>query len=195
MGGWVYVKTKKKGAGSPGQWPESKKIELVTTFLATGSFRLACSICKVPLATANQWKRTEWFKEMVASIQAEENTQLDAKLSKIVDKSLDVVMNRLEEGDFILDSKTGTIKRVPVKMRDAKSVMTDLFDKRQLIRKQPTKITEAQTVDKRLEMLAQRFEKFAGSGSTQRELPNTMDAEQYEIIEENQNSLHHSRVN
>ena len=130
---------------------------------------------------------------MVASIQADENTQLDAKLSKIVDKSLDVVMNRLEEGDFILDSKTGTIKRVPVKMRDAKSVMTDLFDKRQLLRKQPTKITEAQTVDKRLEMLAQRFEKFVGSGSTQRELPNTMDAEQYEIIEENKNSLHEER--
>lgn len=193
MGGWVYVKTKKKGAGSPGHWPEAKKVELVTTYLATGSYRLACSICKVPLATANQWKRTEWFKEMVASIQAEENTQLDAKLSKIVDKSLDVVMNRLEEGDFILDSKTGTIKRVPVKMRDAKSVMTDLFDKRQLLRKQPTKITESQTVDKRLEMLAQRFEKFAGSGSTQRELPNTMDAEQYEIIEENQNSLHEER--
>lgn len=193
MGGWVYVKTKKKGAGSPGHWPEAKKVELVTTYLATGSFRLACSMCKVPLATANQWKRTEWFKEMVASIQAEENTQLDAKLSKIVDKSLDVVMNRLEEGDFILDSKTGTIKRVPVKMRDAKQVMTDLFDKRQLIRKQPTKITEAQTVDKRLDMLAQRFEKFAGSGSTQKELPNTMDAEQYEIIEENQNSLHEER--
>ena len=93
-------------------------------------------------------------------------------------------MNRLEEGDFILDSKTGTIKRVPVKMRDAKQVMTDLFDKRQLIRKQPTKITEAQTVDKRLDMLAQRFEKFAGSGSTQKELPNTMDAEQYEVIED-----------
>ena len=193
MGGWVYVKTKKKGAGSPGHWPEAKKVELVTTYLATGSFRLACSMCQIPLATANQWKRTEWFKELVATIQSEESGQLDAKLSKVVDKSLSVVMDRLEGGDYILDSKTGTIKRVPVKMRDAKTVMTDLFDKRQLLRKQPTKITESQTVDKRLEMLAERFEKFVGSGKTQRELPNTMDAEQYEIIEENQNSLHEER--
>ena len=100
-------------------------------------------------------------------------------------------MDRLEGGDYILDSKTGTIKRVPVKMRDAKTVMTDLFDKRQLLRKQPTKITESQTVDKRLEMLAERFEKFVGSGKTQRELPNTMDAEQYEVIEEN--AIHDQR--
>lgn len=186
MGNWVYVKTKKKGAGTPGLWPEGKKVEVVTTYLACGSLRMAGSICGVPYATCKHWKLQPWFKDLVASIQDDDNRQLDAKLSKIVDKTLTVIQDRLTDGDYILDSKSGSIKRVPVKMRDAKSVMTELFDKRQLIRKQPTKITEQQTVDKRLETLAARFEKFAGSSSTSRpeELPLTMDAEHFEVLTE-----------
>lgn len=186
MGKFVWVKTKKKGAGTPGQWPESKKIELVTTYLATGSLLMASGICKVPYTTCKHWKKQPWFKDMIANIRSEEKMELDAKVSKIVNKTLDVIVDRLDGGDYILDSKSGTVKRVPVKMRDAKSVMTDLFDKRQLLRNEPTSITESQTVDKRLEMLAERFEKFVGGGSTQPELPNTLDAEQYEVIIENE---------
>ena len=37
-------------------------------------------------------------------------------------------------------------------------------------------------------MLAERFEKFVGGGSTQPELPNTLDAEQYEVIIENESN-------
>lgn len=185
MGKFVWVKTKKKGAGTPGQWPESKKIELVTTYLATGSLLMSSGICKVPYTTCKHWKKQPWFKDMIANIRSEEKMELDAKVSKIVNKTLDVIVDRLDGGDYILDSKSGTVKRVPVKMRDAKSVMTDLFDKRQLLRNEPTSITESQTVDKRLEMLAERFEKFVGGGSTQPELPNTLDAEQYEVIIEN----------
>lgn len=188
MGKFVWVKTKKKGAGTPGQWPESKKIELVTTYLATGSLLMASGICKVPYTTCKHWKKQPWFKDMIANIRSEEKMELDAKVSKIVNKTLDVIVDRLDGGDYILDSKSGTVKRVPVKMRDAKSVMTDLFDKRQLLRNEPTSITESQTVDKRLEMLAQQFEKFTGSGSTQLELPNTLDAEQYEVIIENESN-------
>ena len=149
---------------------------------------MACGICKVPYSTAKFWKTQPWFKEMVDNIQAEDSTQLDAKLSKIVNKTLEVISDRLEGGDYILDSKTGTVKRVPVKMRDAKTVAVDLFDKRQLIRKQPTKITEQQTVDKRLENLAERFEKFVGSSSTTRtpELPTTIDAEEWVELEKGQ---------
>lgn len=188
MGKFVWVKTKKKGAGTPGQWPESKKIELVTTYLATGSLLMASGICKVPYTTCKHWKKQPWFKDMIANIRSEEKMELDAKVSKIVNKTLDVIVDRLDGGDYILDSKSGTVKRVPVKMRDAKSVMTDLFDKRQLLRNEPTSITESQTVDKRLEMLAERFEKFVGGGSTQPELPNTLDAEQYEVIIENESN-------
>lgn len=149
---------------------------------------MSCGICKVPYSTAKFWKTQPWFKEMVDNIQAEDTTKLDAKLSKIVNKTLEVISDRLEGGDYILDSKTGTVKRVPVKMRDAKAVAVDLFDKRQLIRKQPTKITEQQTVDKRLENLAERFEKFVGSSSTQRtpELPTTIDAEEWVELEKGQ---------
>ena len=194
MGKYVYVRTKKKGAGTPGLWPEAKKVELITTYIATGSLLMACGICKVPYATAKRWKTQPWFQEMIDNIQAEETTKLDAKLSGIVSKTLDVIVDRLEGGDYILDSKSGTVKRVPVKMRDAKSVMTDLFDKRQLIRKQPTQITESQTVDKRLAMLAENFAQFVERVPVKnKELPRTMDAEQFEVLEESQEIAVHDQ--
>ena len=31
MGYYVYVRTKKKGAGTPGMWSDAKKTELITT--------------------------------------------------------------------------------------------------------------------------------------------------------------------
>ena len=50
--------------------------------------------------------------------------ELDAKTSKIVDKALDQIMDRLENGDHIYDQKTGRIRRAPVKLRELNATLT-----------------------------------------------------------------------
>lgn len=123
-------------------WSEAKKIEAVTTWLALGNIPLVEGVTGVPRATLRQWKVQPWWKDLVSEIQTEDDQQLDGKLSKVVERSLDAVMERIEGGEFHIDSRTGQVKRVPVKLRDVHRVMVDVIDKRNLIRGKPTSRTE-----------------------------------------------------
>ena len=108
-----------------------------------------------------------WWQEMVSMIQTESDQELDAKLQKRIDKALDVVMDRLENGDFQLNQRTGEITRMPVKLRDAGKVVTDLFDKRSLIRKNLNKPeVNAEAVADVLAKLASQFAEFANYKKT-----------------------------
>lgn len=150
-------------AKNPTGWhSEKKKIEVVTTYLAVGKAPMVEAITGVPRATIRQWKMKPWWKELVEEIRSEETLELDAKLRKIVDKSLDTVVDRLENGDFSRNPKTGKLSRTPVKMRDAERVASELIDKRNLIRKQPNeKQVTQQGFDDRLLKLAEQFAEFA----------------------------------
>lgn len=171
MAGWKYIKLNKTKAGQPGQWKESKRIEAVTTYLSTGSFTEVSRLLGIPIDTLHTWKKTEWWADLVKTIRAEEEHGLDTKLSKAVDKALDNLMDRIENGDYVYDQKTGGVKRVPAKLRDLNTAFNNVLDKRQLIRKQPTKIVEQQSTAHQLKNLAESFAKFVNKKVD--ELPDT----------------------
>lgn len=135
MGYRVYIKNKKTKPHQPGWWDEKKKVEVVTTFLTTGDGKLTATICNVPYETIRTWKKQDWWKKYVEELRYEENAQLDTKLQKVMDKALDQVMDRLENGEFMYDPRTGQVKRVPAKLRDTGKILNDVIDKRQLIQK------------------------------------------------------------
>ena len=141
-------------------WSEAKKVEVVTTYLALGKAPMVEAVTGVPRQTIRIWKMQQWWKDLEREIRNEEDGELDAKLSRIIDKSLDAVSERLDNGEFILDSRTGQIKRVPVKMRDAQRVSSELLDKRNLIRGKPTSITEKVSVEDVVRKLAEQFAEF-----------------------------------
>lgn len=141
-------------------WKHAKKIEVVTTYLALGNAPLTSGVTGVPSQTIKQWKMQPWWNELVDQIRIDENTQTDAKLTKIIDRALDVVADRITEGDFQYDPKTGQLMRVPVKMRDAHAVSSDLIDRRELIRKAPKEAIAQATVSDHLMKLAEQFASF-----------------------------------
>lgn len=138
-------------------WDDKKKTEAVVTFLALGKLPLVESVTGVPRATLKTWKLQPWWKELEEEIRREDEYQLDAKLSRIIDRSLDAVAERIDGGEFILDSKTGTIKRIPVKLKDVHRVAVDLVDKRNLIRGKPTSRVEKTETKDTLQRLAEQF--------------------------------------
>lgn len=97
---------------------------------------------------------------MVQKIQSEEDQKLDAKTSKIIDKALENILDRIENGEDIYDQKTGKIKKMPAKLRDLNTAFNSLLDKRQLLRNKPTKIVEQQSTAAQLQNLAEQFAKF-----------------------------------
>lgn len=142
-------------------YTDAKKLEVVTTYLALGKVPMVEAVTGVNRHTIRQWKMQPWWVEMVDQIQTDSDQELDAKLAKIIDRSLDAVNDRIENGDFIFDPKSGSIKRSPVKLRDVHRVSVDLIDKRDLIRKRPQeKIEQSATVDI-LRKLATQFAEWA----------------------------------
>lgn len=145
-----------------GVWGDKKKIEVVTTYLALGKAPMVEAVTGVPRQTIRIWKMQPWWKELEEEIRREETLELDSRLSKVVNKSLDVVMDRLENGDYVFNSKTGRVSRIPVKMRDAATATNTLIDKRQLLRKNPVeKAQHQQQFEDRLLKLAEQFATFA----------------------------------
>ena len=160
MGRYVYVKNNKTKAGELGHWKESKRIEAVTTYLSTGNLTETGRMTGVPLKTLEQWKKSDWWKEMEKRIRSDEDQQMDAKLTKIIDRTLEKLVDSIENGEHIYDQRTGQVKRMPAKMRDLNNAFNTILDKRQLIRKQPTKIIEQTTTAVQLQNLAESFAKF-----------------------------------
>ena len=160
MGRMVYVRNKKTLPHQPGTWSEKKKHEAVCLWVSGMSLTKVSAEINVPVETIRDWRISKWWKEIAEDIQSEDSQVLDAKLTKILDKSLEVVMDRLQNGEYIYDQRTGKLRQTPAKLRDANTAFNTLMDKRQLIRKQPTKITEQSSTAANLANLAKQFELF-----------------------------------
>ena len=154
---------KQKKLAGPGWWSHEKKVQTVTTYLAVGNAPMTEAVTGVPKGTIRQWKMQQWWKELEADIRNEEDAELDVKLTKIIDKSLDAVLDRVEHGDFLWDSKSNKFVRKPVHMKDALNAVTQVFDKRNLLRGKPTSRVEKQNVNDNLAKLAAEFAKFAAA--------------------------------
>ena len=153
---------RKRATNAKGKWwSESQRIEAVTTWLALGTIPLTAAATNIPKDTLTRWRYTDWWKELVEQIRCEENLQVDARLGKIVNRTLSIVEDRLENGNFQYDQKSGELVRVPVNLRDTIKVTADLMDRRDKIRSQEQTQQIEQGVQDRLKQLADQFTKFA----------------------------------
>ena len=142
-----------------------KRIEVVTKYLALGNMRLVAELTGVSHQLCRLWKTQPWWKEMEDEIKASRTLQLDNKLSKIVDKSLETIADRLENGDVVFNQKTGQVVRKEVSLKDATKVATDLLTRQAVIQKQEDdRVVQKDngTIQDQLKLLAAEFAKFNG---------------------------------
>jgi transposase-like protein len=141
-------------------WSDKQKMEAIQHYLLVGNLALTSRVLGIPEITLRQWKTMEWWKNSVEDIKLQENMEMSARLKKMVEASLIAVTDRLENGDWMYDQKTGQMIRKPVNIRDAHKVATDLMDKRTMLEKAAAPAQEqVQDVD-RLEQLAEKFASF-----------------------------------
>ena len=138
-------------------------MEVFMTWIATGNLTQTANITKVPYETVKKWRASEWWKEALDDFYADDKQELDSKYQKIVRKALEVMDDRITNGNFQLDQKTGRIVRVPVSLADSHRVMKDLVDQQQVLRKEKhaEQIEHKETVNDRLVKLAEQFAQMA----------------------------------
>jgi hypothetical protein len=184
LGTWVYKRDWKKKPGDPGMWPQSKKTEAVLTWMTCGSLVQTAQIIGVGLPTIKHWRKQPWWIEAVEGFHDDDKTELDAKYQKIIRKALSVVEDRLDNGNFQMDQKTGEIVRVPVSMSDTHRVVKDLVDQQQELRRdKKQEVAATETVNDKLIKLAEQFALMALGKAAPKETGETyeMELERLEI--------------
>lgn len=176
-------------------WPKEKKLQAVVQWLALGNMKLVEATTGVNYGLLRQWKMQPWWKEFELEVRNTDNLQLDTKLTKLVDKSLEAVADRLENGEAIWDSKTGTIQRKPVNMKDSAKVATDLLTKRELLRGNATSRTEAAQIpmQDQLKLLAAEFARMTGKVVIDVEAVEILSSDIDDVYEEEDDAIYDER--
>lgn len=146
-----------------GKWySDSQKIEAVKLWLVTGNLKVVAATLDIPYVTVRDWRYTNWWSELTSEIRTEGSFQLSNKLKKAAERALEVSVERLENGDWIMNQKTGEMVRKQVSMRDAVLMSTQFLDRQKQLEQRPIDEANNQKIQDRLASLADAFARFAG---------------------------------
>lgn len=145
--------------GSRYTWEE--KADAAQRYMLNGNMRLVSEMTGIPYQTLCDWKKSEWWGSMMDEIRLMRKAKTGTKLNDIVSTSLELLQDRLENGDWVLNNKTGEMTRRPVSLRDAAG-MTNALMTRQLQMEELAERMEhrKETVQETLNMLAREFTKM-----------------------------------
>lgn len=143
-------------------YSDTKKVRLVTKVLALGNVRLAAELENISYNTARRWRTEPWWPELEAEIKTAHKAQQDDKITRIINKALDTIEDRLDHGDVIWNQKTGEISRKPVSIKEARGAANDLMQRQVMYKKADVEEAQAEVtaVSDQLELLKAEFAKF-----------------------------------
>lgn len=176
-------KRRPAGVTTNKRWSDSQKIEAVTTYLSLGNLALTASVLKIPEMTLRDWKQKVWWKEIEEELKVQEELQLSARLKRIIESTLSATEDRIKNGDFIYDNRSGSLVRKPVNLRDVHKVTMDMVEKRDKILNKTEMSVPIEAIDAKLAKLAEKFAEIA------KPKVEVIDV----IFEENQNPLPEER--
>lgn len=138
-----------------------KRYEIAKTLMATGNNRLTAELHGINHSTLVGWKKQEWWKELWEQIKTEQRLELNSKLSGLAGLTIDILKDRLENGDYVLNNKTGEIVRKPVGVRDANVAMNNLLSHIQKTDELDQRADQVAGTEDILKQLAREFGNFA----------------------------------
>lgn len=142
------------------KWLPEDRIKACLYHIILGSSIKASKYCGIPAVTIRYWTRQQWWQEASRQIRKTQNELLDIKLTTIINKTSDQLLDRIENGEYKL-APNGEIIKIPMHSRDlAVAGMAVPFDKRALIRGDPTSRIERTGVDETLKKLKDHFEQL-----------------------------------
>lgn len=144
-------------------WPEDKKIEAATMWAVTRNVEQVHKITTIPRYAIKKWMQEPWWDNVVSQVRKEQNELLDIKLTEVIGTAVEVISDRLKNGEVYVDRKSKEEYRVPVNVKNASLALETTFKERQLIRGEATTRTESTTQDEKLKKLKDQFEKLAQS--------------------------------
>jgi transposase-like protein len=142
-------------------WTDKQKQEAVALFYQINVVSKVAETLQIPVDTVRAWVKQDWWKEQLDEFKREEKLRLSGKLGELADASLQIAADRLENGDWILDPKTGEVRRKPVNLRDAGRIAIDVINTKQKIETQEHHTVANEQIEEKLTKLAEAFMKLS----------------------------------
>lgn len=161
-----HLPSPKRRHGPRTRYPDSVKLEVVKLWLITGNLVQTAAAMNVDVNTVKKWRACRWWDELVADIRSENQIGLSNKLRKIVEKSHSLILDRLDNGDYIYDQKKGQLIRKPLVARDINIIAKDSLDRHLLLERKPLEQEQQQQISDRLAQLGEAFAKLANQKKT-----------------------------
>lgn len=140
------------------KFTQDQKISACKEWIKTGSVEEAAAKIGATAAQVHDWKKRDWWLAVADQILEDQKAKLDSQLTRLLEKAVEEIADRLEHGDEKVTAK-GEKVRHKVSTRDlATAVFQTIFDKRQLIRGEATSRSETTSSSDRLKELAKQFE-------------------------------------
>jgi len=144
-------------------WPEKHKIEAATLWAVTRNIETVHKITTIPRWAIRRWMNEPWWDNVVNNVRKEQNELLDIKLTEVIGTAVEVISDRLKNGEIHVDRKTNEEFRIPANLKAASTALEVTFKERQLLRGEATARTESASESEKLKKLANQFEKLAAS--------------------------------
>lgn len=167
---------------------EDKRIEAATIFAASASPKLVEELTGVPSKVLRGWLREEEFKALLDDVRAENDHKIVKKFDELIDVTLEAMHDRVVNGDYQLNHRTGEMVRRPVDAKALSLVTAINIDKRQLLRGKPTsrvEKVESVSTEERLSQLARSFEQLSKKKGREPEIIDAEIIEPYQIEHDN----------
>lgn len=156
-------------------WKDEDKDRAVAVYKSTGNLTKTATLTGISLSTLKHWQKQNWWGEKVRQVRAEDTAELEQAFTEVAKKSQEVALERLKNGDFVLD-KEGKMVRKPVSLRDATIAGGIAVQKRRELSEEPQREQELGTTE-RLIRLVEQFARITNAKQVER----ILDKEQEKI--------------
>lgn len=140
-------------------WSMEDKLNAAMAYALTGFSDQASKICNIPERTIRDWTKQDWFKQLLEEARLRKQEELDGQWTGMIHLATAKMLERIEQGDPVVNPKTKEVSYVPVKLRDLAISTAVMTDKRALLRGQATSRVEKVDANKRLNDLAKVLDK------------------------------------
>ena len=143
-----------------GKYTPEEKLYAVVCFMVEGNSVKASARCGINAATIRWWKtESVWWDSAMRESRRRYQDMLDGKLTAVIHDATSEIADRVEYGDTVI-TKDGDEILKPMTGRDLATTMAILYDKRALLRGDPTSNPGRGNAGE-LDALTKKFEDFA----------------------------------
>jgi hypothetical protein len=157
LGAPIASKAANVSLGSDLSW----QLKAVQLFAQTGNLAQVARELEMTIYELQKLTRTQWWMDECALLRREEMALTNVCLTRLLDKTLEALEDRLDNGDKVMTAFG--VQAIPLDAKTLIRLADVVFDKRQLIRNLPT------VIDGDASKLASLAEKLSRLGQARRE--------------------------